>query len=108
MYLHVYIFAVLADMDDHALDQQADDLLPLSPRRHLGLPEGRDIAGQRGDPGELVPAQLGRLIPPVSVVFFFEPTSVAQGLLPARSNVRATRRFSGSTAWYCRSARSDS
>jgi hypothetical protein len=29
MNLHVPIFTLLADMDDHTLDQQADDLLPL-------------------------------------------------------------------------------
>jgi hypothetical protein len=29
MNLKIHIFTVFADMDDHALDQQADDLLPL-------------------------------------------------------------------------------
>src|SRR5262249_35054487 len=81
--LHVYIFAVLADMDDHALDQQADDLLPLGWRRRRGVPEGWDIAGQGGDPGEFVLAQLGRLVPSESVIFFFELALTAQGLLPA-------------------------
>ncbi len=38
---------------------------------------------RRRDPGELVPAQLGRLLPPESVVFFFESALIAQGLLPA-------------------------
>src|SRR5262249_57398413 len=96
--LHTYIFAVLADMDDHALDQQADDLLPLGWRRRRGVPERRDVAGQGGDPGEFVLAQLGRLVPSESVIFFFELALTAQGLLPAtlqRPGDQTVLRFDG-------------
>ena len=85
--LRAHIFAAFADVDDHAFDQQADDLLPFGRRRRGGVPEGRDVAGRRGDPGELVPAQLGRLILPESVVFFFE-SALTDGAQPSRRRLR--------------------
>jgi len=96
------------DLDQHPFDEQAHDGLALGLRRCVGASERRQILRQIADRGQLGCGRSLLARAPDALMLRLERACSVKAFSQSRSSVRATSRFSGSTAAYCRRARSTS
>ena len=79
---HIDLFAVLVDIDSHALDQHAHDLLSILSGRFRCLPQGWHISSQAQDRLAFTRRSLGGLLTAKPRIRFLLVLLMTQGLFP--------------------------